>query len=218
MKAAQVAEQRTATQHPIHELLGQRWSPRSFSDRLVEPEILRTLLEAARWAPSSFNEQPWSFMVATHDDPSAYARLLSCLAAGNAQWAARAPVLILSVAKLNFTQSGKPNRHAFHDVGLATENLVIQATALGLVAHQMAGFDVEQARRLFGIPQGYEPCTVIALGYLGVPESLPEQLRARQLAPRSRKPLSGFVFTGRWGETWPLVAAERQAHIDPIAV
>ncbi len=195
-------------QYPIHDLLRDRWSPRAFSDRPVDAGTLRTLLEAARWAPSSYNEQPWTFILATKEDPAAYDRLLSCLVEVNAEWAQRAPVLMLSVAKLTFGRNGKVNRHAFHDLGLAVENLIIQATALGLVAHQMAGFDVEKARELFNVPQGHEPCAMIAVGYLGDPESLPEELRAREGAARSRKPLREFVFTGRWGKTSPVVVTQ----------
>jgi nitroreductase len=193
--------------YPIHELLRKRWSPRAFADRTVDAETLRTLFEAARWAPSSSNEQPWRFMVGTKKDPAVYDRLLSCLVEANALWARPAPVLVLSIAKLFFENSGKPNRHAFYDVGMAVENLVIQATALGVMAHQMAGFHVEKARELFGIPQGYEPCTMIALGYLGDPDSLPEPLRAREVLPRSRQPLEKFVFGERWGEPSPMVTA-----------
>lgn len=192
--------------HPIHDLLRQRWSPRAFSERPVAPAVLGSLLEAARWAPSSFNEQPWSFIVATPNERPAFDRLLSCLVEGNLLWAKHVPVLMLSVAKLEFGQNGKPNRHAFHDVGMAAENLVIQAAAMGLFVHQMAGFDVEKAREAFGIPPGYEPCAMIAVGYPGTLDFLPEKLRQRETAPRSRKPLPEFVFTERWGEPSPLVA------------
>lgn len=198
-------EKPAETKYPIHDLLRRRRSPRAFADRRVEPEKLRSLLEAARWAPSSYNEQPWSFIVATKENPIEYERLLSCLVEGNIQWAQRAPVLMLSVAKLYFDRNRKGNRHAFHDVGLAIENLVIQATALGLFVHQMAGFHVEKARELFNIPDGYEPVAMMALGYLGDSETLPDQLRERELAPRTRKPLKEFVFTGYWGQTSPLI-------------
>jgi nitroreductase len=198
-------EKLAKTEFPIHDLLRRRWSPRAFSDRPVEPEKLRSLLEAARWAPSSYNEQPWAYLVATQDDPGEYARLLSVLVEGNMAWARRAPVLMLSLAKLNFERNSKPNRHAFHDVGLATANLVTQATAMGLVVHQMAGFSVEKARELFSVPAGWEPVAAIALGYPGEADSLPESRRDRELAPRSRKPLEEFIFTGRWGQSAPLV-------------
>src|SRR6266702_6198279 len=126
-------EKLAETQYPIHDLLRRRWSPRAFSDRRVEPDKLRSLWEAARWAASSFNEQPWSFIVATRQKQEEHARLLSCLVEKNQQWARLAPVLMVSVAKLKFEKTGKPNRHAFHDVGLAMGNLLVEATALGLV-------------------------------------------------------------------------------------
>jgi len=199
-------EKSAETQYPIHDLLRRRWSPRAFSDRRVDPAIMRSLLEAARWAPSSYNEQPWSFIVATKDDPVEFGRLLSCLVEGNIQWAQHAPVLMVSVARLSFEDDGKPNRHAFHDVGLAVANLIVQATALGLVVHQMAGILPDKIRKLYGIPEGYEAVAGIALGYPGDPQSLPEGLRKRELAPRERKPLTEFVFSGSWGQTSPLVS------------
>ena len=199
-------EKPAQTDFPIDDLLRRRWSPRAFSDQPVEPEKLRCLLEAARWAPSSYNEQPWAYLVATREDPEEYARMLSVLAEGNIAWAQRAPVLMLSLARLNFERNGRPNRHAFHDVGQATANLVTQATALGLFVHQMAGFHAEKARELFSIPEGWEPVAAIALGYPGDPESLPEPLREREFAPRTRKPLEQFAFAGRWGQTSKLVA------------
>ena len=189
------------TQYPIHDLLKKRWSPRAFSGRPVEPGTLRSLLEAARWAPSSNNAQPWSFLVATKEDQAAHGRLVSCLMEGNVPWAQRAPVLMVSVARLSFEDDGKPNRHAFHDVGQAVANLTLQATALGLFVHQMAGFYPDKVRELYGIPKEFEPVAAIALGYPGDPESLPEKFRSRELAPRTRKPLSEFVFAERWGQT-----------------
>ena len=187
------------TQYPIHDLLRQRWSPRVFDDRPVEPEKLRSLFEAARWAPSSNNGQPWRFIVANKDYETEWNRLLACLVEGNRKWAYRAPVLILSVASLNFEDDAKPNRHAFHDTGLAVENLVLQATALGLVAHQMAGFDVEKARADLKIPSGHEPVAMIAVGYPGDLASLSDRLREREQQPRSRQPISEWTFSGQWG-------------------
>lgn len=187
------------TQYPIHDLLRQRWSPRAFDDRPIEPEKLRSLFEAARWAPSSNNEQPWRFIVANKDYETEWNRLLACLVEGNQKWAYRAPVLILSVASLNFEDDAKPNRHAFHDTGMAVENLVLQATALGLAAHQMAGFDLEKARADLKIPSGYEPVAMIALGYPGDLAFLPDRLREREQLPRSRQPISEWTFSGQWG-------------------
>jgi len=193
-------------QYPIHDLIRRRWSPRAFSDRPVERDTLRSLLEAARWAPSSNNEQPWSFIVATKDDQPEFSRLLSCLVEGNSLWAQHAPVLMVSIARMSFEDDGKPNRHAFHDVGQAVANLIVQATALGLAAHQMAGFHPDKVRELYGVPKEFEPVAAMALGYSGDPQSLPDKLRTRELAPRERKPLTGFVFTGRWGKTASVVA------------
>ena len=200
-------EKPAATEHPTHELFERRWSPRAFAARPVEPEKLRSLLEAARWAASCFNEQPWSFIVAAKEaEGDAYERLLGCLTESNARWAGRAPVLMISVARLTFARNDKPNRHAFHDTGQAAAHLALQATALGLAVHQMAGFDVSKAREQFNIPEGFDPVAAIAVGYPGDPEDLPEDLRARELAPRTRRPLEEFVFGESWGQTSPLVS------------
>jgi nitroreductase len=192
-------------QYPILDLFKRRWSPRAFSDQPVEAEKLRMLFEAARWAPSSNNEQPWRFIVANKDSETEWNRLLACLVEGNRKWAYRAPVLILSVASLNFDDDSKPNRHAFHDTGMAVENLVLQATALGLSAHQMAGFDVEKARVDLKIPSGNEPVAMIAVGYPGDPAQLSDRLRAREAQPRVRKPLTEFVYSATWGQPSPLL-------------
>ena len=199
---------RAETRHPIHELLQERWSPRAFADRMVEPEKLHSLFEAARWAPSSSNEQPWSFIVATKEHAGEYARLLSCLVEGNVRWAQHAPVLMLAVAKLVFERNQKPNRHAFYDVGLAVENLVIQGMALGLFVHQMAGFHADRAREMYGIPESYDPVAAMVIGYLDDPGRLPDDLRDREVTPRTRKPMESFVFSGRWGQPSHLVHRE----------
>ncbi|MBA5874161.1 MAG: nitroreductase [Nitrospira sp. CR1.2] len=191
-------EKPAETQFPIHELLRRRWSPRAFSEHMVEADTLRSLFEAARWAPSSNNEQPWHFILGTKADPSAYDRLFACLKEGNKKWAFRAPVLMLSVARLNFEDEGTPNRHAWHDTGMAALSLSLQATALGLIAHQMAGFDVDKARAELGIPAGFEPVAMIAVGYPADPAILDERLRQRELAPRERKSAKEIVAVGRW--------------------
>ena len=195
--------------HPIEEIIRRRWSPRAFSNRAVEPEKLKSLFEAARWAPSSFNEQPWSYIIATSDKPDEYAQMLSCLTEKNQQWARLAPVLMVAVAKLNFDKTGKPNRHAFHDVGLATGTMLVQATALGLFVHQMAGFSIERVRETYGLPEGFEPVAAIAVGYPADPEALPEPFREQEVAPRRRKPISDFVFEAKWEAVSPLVPAAR---------
>jgi nitroreductase len=191
-------EKPAPTQVPIHPLLSGRWSARALDpERPVEPEKLDAILEAARWAPSCNNDQPWSYLVFDASDPEALEQARSCLVEGNA-WARKAPLLLLSVAREHFAYNGKPNRHGQHDVGLASENLVLQGTELGLVTHQMAGFDSDKARRLFGIPEGHTPMAMIALGYPGKIEALPEPLQQREGAPRTRKPVEEWVFWGKW--------------------
>ncbi len=186
--------------HPVHDLIQRRWSPRVFSSRPVDAPTLLTILEAARWAPSSFNEQPWSLIVATRDKPEDFERLLACLTPGNQSWARHAPVLLLSVAKLAFARNGRPNRHALHDIGLASAQLALQATALGLAVHFMAGFDGASAREAFQIPDGFEPGAAAAIGYAEKIDRLPDEAREKALAPRRRKPLKEFVFSRKWGE------------------
>jgi nitroreductase len=199
-------EKLAQTDYPIMEILKRRWSPRAFSDRMVEPEKLQSLFEAARWAPSCFNEQPWQFIVTTKQTLEDHARLLSCLVEGNQQWARLAPVLMVSVAKLNFDKTGKPNRHAFHDVGLAVANMMVEATALDLFVHQMAGFSPEKVRELYGVGDGFEPVAAIAIGYGTDAKDLPEAFRQADLGPRTRKPIQSFVFQGRWGQPSPLIS------------
>jgi nitroreductase len=196
--------------YPIHDLLRRRWSPRAFSERPVERDTLLSLFEAARWAPSSNNEQPWSFVMAVKDDEANYRRLFDCLKEGNKRWAFRAPVLALSVARLNFEDDGTPNRHAFHDTGMAVFSLVIQATALGLIVHQMAGYDVEKARKDLEIPAGHDPVAMIAIGYPGDPDQLPEPYRTREFRPRERKPISELLCEGSWGNVAPLLRESRK--------
>lgn len=191
-------EKPAETAYPIEDLMRRRWSPRAFAERLVEPHKLSSLFEAARWSASCYNEQPWHFIVATRDDEAQFARLLSCLVEGNQAWAGHAPALMVSVARLAFAQNGKPNRHAIHDVGLATAQLILQATAMGLFAHPMAGFHPDMVRELYRVPEGYEPVAAIAVGYPGDPATLSESLRQRELAPRARKPVDAFVFRGRF--------------------
>jgi nitroreductase len=190
---------------PIHDLVSHRWSPRAFADRPVEPEKLRSLFEAARWASSSFNAQPWFYIVATKDDPANFNLVLQCFVEFNQSWAKNAPVIALSVARLKFEHNGEPNRHAFHDVGSASANLSLQAAALGLQVHQMGGIFPDKARELFKIPDGYEAVAGIALGYPGDPAELPEHLREGERAPRQRKPVESFVFAGEWGKPSPVV-------------
>jgi nitroreductase len=198
-------EKKALTDSPIHELLTGRWSPYAFDDRPVPEADLRSLFEAARWAPSSYNEQPWRYIVATQEDPAQFQRLLSCLVDGNQVWAKAAPVLALGVVSLSFARNATANRAAVHDLGLAAGNLLLEATARGIVVHQMIGILPDKAREVYGIPEGFEAWTGMAIGYRGDPASLPDPLRQRDLAPRQRKPLREFVFSGQWGTPSPLV-------------
>jgi nitroreductase len=192
------------TDHPIHSLLAERWSPYAFADRDVADEDLRCLFEAARWAPSSYNEQPWSYVVATRARPEGFERLLSCLVEGNQLWARHPPVLALGITRHAFVRNGKPNAAAEHDLGLAAGGLLLEATARGLCVHQMIGILPDRARELYAIPEHSHALTALAIGYLGEPSSLPGSLGERDLAPRVRKPLAEFVFGEQYGEASPI--------------
>jgi len=194
-----------ATDYPINELIARRWSPCGFSDRAVSASDLCSLFEAARWAASSYNEQPWNYIVATKDDPDEFERMLSCLVEANRVWAQTAPVLVISVARLNFARNGRSNAAALHDLGLAAGNLSLEATARDLSVHQMIGILPETARELYEIPVDAQAVTALAIGYADNPANLPEQLRQRDLAPRTRKPISEFVCAGRWDNPSPIV-------------
>ncbi len=188
-----------ARRHSIHPLLAQRRSWKAFSTRVIEAETLGILLEAARWAPSCMNEQPWNFIVATKQNPSEFERLLGCLLEFNFQWAQHAAALVLPVARLTFASNEEQNPHALYDVGQAVAHLTFQASVCGLTVCQMAGFDPEKTRETFSIPSGYEPVAIAAIGYPSPADSLPEKLRKRLVAPRKRKPAEEFVFRDKWG-------------------
>jgi len=172
-----------------------RWSPRSFSDREVTPSDLAKIFAAARWAASSFNEQPWRFLVGVRNSGT-YNKIFSTLVGFNQGWAGKAPVLILGAASTKFTHNGSPNAHALYDLGAAASCLQLQATALGLSTHQMAGYDQAAARTALAIPDDFLLGAVIALGYQGEPAALSQQqLIAMEVSPRQRKPLKDFVFS-----------------------
>jgi len=187
------------TDHPVHSLIAERFSPYGFDSRPLEHADLRSLFEAARWAPSSYNEQPWSYIVAAADAADEFEQLLSCLVEANQAWARAAPVLALGVARRLFARNSKPNAAARHDLGQASSHLCFEATARGLSVHQMIGIHPDRARELYRIPEHSEAVTALAIGYAAAPDSLPDGLRERDLAPRSRKPLAEFVFSGAWG-------------------
>jgi len=176
----------------------ERWSPRSFSNREVSSELLRKVFEAARWAASSGNEQPWRFLVGVRGSET-WNLIFEALNEGNKKWAHRAPVLILGLANTRNSRSGAENRYALYDLGASASYLTLQAAAMGLAAHQMAGFNHEVARESLGIPDDYALGSSIALGYQDEPAVLADaSLVERELAPRSRKALSEIVFSA-WG-------------------
>jgi nitroreductase len=187
------------TDHPVQAAIAGRYSPYAFADRKVSRDDLYSIFEAARWAPSSYNEQPWSYVVATRDVPDEYARLLSCLIEGNQAWAKAAPVLALGVVRTRFARNDKPNPAARHDLGQASAYLTFEATARGLAVHQMIGILPDRARELYAIPDHSEALTGIAIGYAADPSQAGEPYRQRDEAPRTRKPLEEFVFVGRYG-------------------
>jgi nitroreductase len=197
----QTIMQKTAeTSYHLDKLLRERWSPRAFSDRLVSDEHLGSLLEAARWAPSSSNDQPWFFILAQKQDKGEFDKAVACLNPRNQTWASRVPVLLFTVARSHFDNQDKPNRHAAYDLGQAVANLTVEATALGLHVHQMAGISPDKVREAYAVPHNYEIFTGIAVGYLGNPQTLPEDLQQKESAYRKRKPLESFVFSGKWGQ------------------
>lgn len=187
------------THVPVHEIIAQRWSGRAFDERKpVSRTQILALLEAARWAPSCFGDEPWRFIVwDKNTDAAAWQKAFACLGEFNQQWVKNAPVLLLSAASPVF-KNGKPNRWSQYDTGAAAENLSLQAVALGLMAHQMGGFDVDKTRQAFNIPAQYECIAMIAVGYAAVPDILSDDLRQRERAPRARRPLLECFFEGAW--------------------
>ncbi|MCW8129112.1 MAG: nitroreductase family protein [Planctomycetota bacterium] len=192
-----MTEKPAETAYPLHDLLRRRWSPRAFSSTPIEREKLGSLLEAARWAASSRNLQPWRFLLVEASDAEAFEKLAGTLMDANQAWARKAPLLILVCAQRS--PDGGLARHAFHDCGLAVAHLTMQALSMDLWVHQMAGFSAEKARAEFGVPADFEPVSVLAVGYYGNPADLPENRRATETGPRTRKPLGEIAFRGTWG-------------------
>jgi nitroreductase len=179
----------------INELIAKRWSPRAYTDKLISSEDLTKIFTAASWAASSSNEQPWRFLVG-HKGSETHDKILDCLVEFNQLWAKSAPVLVLTIAKTTFTKDGSPNNAwALHDVGAASANMCLQAIDLGIHTHGMAGYDKDKVRTHFNLPADYTEGAVWAMGYLGDPDTLPEKIKAMELVPRTRKPLSELVFT-----------------------
>jgi nitroreductase len=198
-----MSDRKAITSVPIHELLARRWSPRAYdAARPVSREHLAALLEAARWAPSCNGDEPWRYLVWDRTrDPQGWQKAFECLQDTNRKWVKNVPLLLLSCAGSNFASSGKPNRWTQHDTGAASVCLALQAITLGLVAHQMGGFDPEQARASFDIPAEDTPMAFIAVGYqASSPDILDEETKKKELRPRARKPLSERFFEGGWGK------------------
>lgn len=187
---------RPALDHPVLEAVAARWSPYGWADLDVPMGDLRSLFEAARWAASAFNEQPWRYLVATRDDAEGFARLLACLVEPNRRWAQHAPVLALGVVALAHARNGEPNRTAAHDLGQASAHLALEAAARGLAVHQMGGILPDVARQACGIPEGFAAFTGLAIGY---PADRGGDFAARDAAPRTRRPQGEFVYGGSFG-------------------
>ncbi len=197
-----MSRRRLNVQAPVHDLIAARWSTRAFdAGRPVEADKLAACLEAARWAPSCYNDQPWRFLVTDRfHDRAPWERLLACLSPGNRAWACRAPVLLLACAAGSFGRDGRPNRWGAYDTGQAVMSLCLQATALALATHQMGGFDADRVREAFAVPADFEPMSVIALGYPTAVETLGDEgLVQREQTPRQRKPLADVAFRDAWG-------------------
>lgn len=189
------------TKFGIHFLLESRWSPRSFREDAVEKVKLQRVFEAAQWAPSSMNEQPWRFIIGEKGSET-YSKIFNGLNEKNKRWAGTAPVLIITLAKKNFERNNHDNFHFLYDTGQSVANLSIQAMHEGLYVHQMGGFHFENLKDSFQIPEEFYIVTVIALGYIGKPEVLDEDLKEREMADRKRKTLKEILFSGSFGEFW----------------
>jgi Nitroreductase family len=189
-------QKETNNKYPIHQILQQRWSPRAFADKKIDKEILQRIFEAARWAPSASNEQPWFFLLGEKEDES-YKKIMDCLVEFNQLWAGFAPVLVLTIGRENNTYA--------YDLGQAVAHLNFQASAEGLHLHQMSGFDPEKAGQLFEIPKGHKAISVIAIGFMGDLKILHPRMQKAELAPRERKEIEEFVYSGKFGEKSNLI-------------
>jgi nitroreductase len=191
------------TSVPIHDLLARRWSPRAFDPkRPVSREQLKVLLEAGRWAPSCNGDEPWRYLIWDKGrDPQGWQKAFECLSENNKKWVKNVPLLMLSCAGSIFGATGKPNRWTQHDTGAASVSMALQAVALGLIVHQMGGWDVDKARAAFDIPADYTPMAMIAVGYQAEPDTIDDpEVKKKELTPRARKPLTERFFEGGWGK------------------
>jgi nitroreductase len=201
IKIALLMKKPAITEQPIHSILSDRWSSRAYDpDQLVSQESFLSLMEAARWSPSCMGDQPWQFITFHKKDATSWTQALNCLSVGNQNWAMDASILILACARQSFSNNEKPNRWNQYDTGAACENICLQATSLGLVAHQMGGFDVEKSRQLFQIPGQYDLMSFIAIGYPLAEEKISAEALVKEKEARKRKPLREIFYTNQWGE------------------
>lgn len=190
------------TQVEINPIIAARWSPRAYdANKPVTQAQIIALLEAARWAPSCFGDQPWRFIVWDKStDAASWQQAFDCIVPNNQVWVKDAPVLILACADTLFSHNQTPNRWGQYDTGAAVENLCLQATSMGLVVHQMGGFNSDKTRQTFSIPEQYAPMAMLTVGYEGDANNLPEELKQRELAPRKRNELGALFFSQAWGK------------------
>jgi nitroreductase len=201
IKIALLMKKPAITEQPIHSIISDRWSSRAYDpDQLVSQESFLSLMEAARWSPSCMGDQPWQFITFHKKDATSWTQALNCLSVGNQNWAMDASILILACARQSFSNNQKPNRWNQYDTGAACENICLQATSLGLVAHQMGGFDVEKSRQLFQIPSQYDLMSFIAIGYPLAVEKISAEALVKEKEARKRKPLREIFYTNQWGE------------------
>lgn len=193
-------EKPAETQLDIHPLLKKRWSPRSFTSQKVENDSLARIFEAARWAPSSFNDQPWRFIVGRKGDQT-WEMILDTLVEFNRKWASLAPVLVLNVGKKISTKTNKPNRVFQYDVGQGVAHLTFQVMQEGLFMHQMGGLDTAKAAQIFHVPEDYQVLTAMAIGHKGQPDLLEEDFEAMEKTHRDRLPATDLVFEGKFGQS-----------------
>lgn len=201
MEFANVRGKQANTEFALNPLISNRWSPRAFDKKIPPREQVLKLLDAARWAPSSFNEQPWRFIVGIRNEGESYEKVFNCLNGFNQKWAKNAPVLMLVCAKKTFSYNGKPNRHYMYDCGAAMASFSLQAIEDDLYVHQMAGITPEKAVEVFDVPEDFEVLTGVAVGYLGDPEMLEEKNQKSENKERARKELAEIAFMGDWGNS-----------------
>ncbi len=182
----------------LNPLIEKRWSPRAFDSQPVSEAQMTRLLEAARRAASNYNVQPWRFIYAHKTDEEGYKQIFDALMEPNQIWANSAPVLMTTIARIH-NNAGEPNPHSWHDVGLAMGNLTMQAMHEGLYVHQMGGYYADKARENLSIPEGFEPVAMVAIGYPGDPNQLPEDLKQAEITESQREPLANLVYKGKWG-------------------